>query len=269
MLKPFFTFFGGKYRCAPHYPKPQTQVIVEPFAGSAGYSVRYPDCKVVLVERDPKIAATWRYLLTATRDDILSLPDLRPGETVSDLNIPPDAKLLVGFWCSGGSAQPRNKPSPWMLQGGRNKKSYWGAWIRDRIANQLGQIRHWELIEGDYTTAPDIEATWFIDPPYVTAGENYRFGSKLLDYTRLGSWCTTRKGQVMVCENVGATWLPFSPFREIQARSVGPGIRVSKEALWYSPMKGVPPNQTPSRGTGGHPQDEGGVAQVAPMKSGT
>lgn len=42
-LKPFFTYFGGKYRIAPRYPKPQYNTIIEPFAGSAGYSLRYPE----------------------------------------------------------------------------------------------------------------------------------------------------------------------------------------------------------------------------------
>ena len=35
-LKPFFTYYGGKYRAAPKYPEPVHGSIVEPFAGSAG-----------------------------------------------------------------------------------------------------------------------------------------------------------------------------------------------------------------------------------------
>lgn len=40
-LKPFFTFYGGKWRAAPHYAPPEFATIVEPFAGAAGYSVRH------------------------------------------------------------------------------------------------------------------------------------------------------------------------------------------------------------------------------------
>jgi hypothetical protein len=30
-------------------------------------------------------------------------------------------------------------------------------------------------------------------------------------YDCLKEWCKTRDGQVIVCENEGADWLPFSP----------------------------------------------------------
>lgn len=36
-----------------------------------------------------------------------------------------------------------------------------------------------------------------------------------LDYAVLADWCRTRRGQVMVCEQDGAEWLPFVPFRPI------------------------------------------------------
>jgi hypothetical protein len=58
---------------------------VEPFAGSAGYSLRYPSHNVVLVERDPLIAATWRYLLRVSAAEILALPDIRMDQTVADM----------------------------------------------------------------------------------------------------------------------------------------------------------------------------------------
>ena len=55
-IRPFFTFYGGKYRAAPRYPKPKHSRIIEPFAGSAGYSMRYPDLNVTLVDAAPVIA---------------------------------------------------------------------------------------------------------------------------------------------------------------------------------------------------------------------
>lgn len=39
-LKPFWRYYGGKYRAAPRYPVPLHRTIVEPFAGAAGYSLR-------------------------------------------------------------------------------------------------------------------------------------------------------------------------------------------------------------------------------------
>ncbi len=60
MIRPFFSYFGAKWRLAPRYPAPAHRTIVEPFAGSAGYACRYPDHRVILVERDPVIAALLR-----------------------------------------------------------------------------------------------------------------------------------------------------------------------------------------------------------------
>ncbi len=34
-MMPFFTYFGGKWRGAKHYPEPKHSHIIEPFAGSA------------------------------------------------------------------------------------------------------------------------------------------------------------------------------------------------------------------------------------------
>jgi len=230
-LKPFFTFYGGKWRAAPHYPPPQHATIIEPFAGSAGYSMRYSDRNVVLVEKDPLIAATWRYLLRVTPKEVLSLPDIRNDQTVDDLDVCEEARLLIGWWCNKGSSAPCKRPSSWM-RSGILPKSFWGHAIRERIAHQVDVIRHWKLIEGDHTQAPNIKATWFIDPPYQQAGKHYRFGCKQIDYNQLARWCRTRPGQIIVCENVGASWLPFRHWRDIAANQSKHGGKISKEAIW-------------------------------------
>lgn len=245
-LKPFFTFYGGKWRAAPHYPPPIYDTIVEPFAGSAGYSLRYPNRSVVLVERDPLIAATWRYLLRVRPAEILALPDIYVGETVDDcesvddLSVPEEARCLIGWWLNGGASRPMKRPGCWMRrqhgkQGGRYTTGggmlSWGPRVRERIASQVEAIRHWTLIEGDYEEAPAQEATWFVDPPYQKAGKHYRYRN--IDYGRLAQWCNGFcKGQVIVCENVGATWLPFRPWRDIKASEAKHGGRVSREAIW-------------------------------------
>jgi len=107
---------------------------------------------------------------------------------------------------------------------------FWGQAKRDRIAQNVDRIRHWRLIEGDYTEAPDMVATWFIDPPYIKAGKHY--STQFSDYDDLAAWCRERKGHTMVCENVGATWLPFRPYINIKASEGKHGGKVSKEALW-------------------------------------
>lgn len=97
-LRPFFGYYGGKYRNArKHYPRPAYGTIVEPFAGSAGYSVRYPDRRVILCEKDPKVAAVWRYLLAVSPTEILAIPDVPLDGTVHDLpGLPQVAGLLRG-----------------------------------------------------------------------------------------------------------------------------------------------------------------------------
>lgn len=244
-LKPFFTFYGGKWRAAPHYPAPMFDTIIEPFAGSAGYSMRYPDRNIVLIERDPQIAETWRYLMRVTPAEVLSLPDIGMDQTVGDLAVCEEARLLIGWWLKGGSRRPVHRPTGWMrkaaVPGYKNggPKSWWGAGIRERIASQVEAIRHWTLAEGDYTGAPDVQATWFVDPPYDNAaGAHYFFGRDSIDYSALAEWCRGRSGQALVCEQVGATWLPFAPWR-ISRSSTNNGARVSREALWIG---GCEPN---------------------------
>lgn len=230
-LKPFFTYYGGKWRVAFHYPPPLYSTVIEPFAGAAGYALRYFYEDVILVERDPKVAATWRYLINVSATEILALPDIEAGQHVGDLNVCEEAQLLIGWWLNKGATHPHTKLSSW-AEKYRRGCNFWGVQVQQRIASQLRHIRHWSLIEGDYTDAPDIAATWFIDPPYQKAGKYYRFGSSSVDFNTLGLWCQSRNGQTIVCENVGADWLPFEPWRDIKANESKHGGKVSKEAIW-------------------------------------
>lgn len=233
-LAPFFTFFGGKYRAAPRYPAPAYSTVVEPFAGSAGYSLRHHERNVVLVERDPVIAATWRYLLTVEPAAVRRLPLLGGWNSLDELDVEPGARHLIGFWLNKGMTAPCNVPSQWVRTETRNMALFWNELVRERVATQVDAIRHWQLIEGDYTEAPDIEATWFIDPPYVSTGYRYRHGSRQLDYPKLGAWCVDRRGQTIVCEGPEADWLPFEEFASIKGTEGRNRTGVSKEFLWLN-----------------------------------
>jgi len=113
----------------------------------------------------------------------------------------------------------------------------WTTATRERIASQVGAIRHWKIVEGDYTAAPDVAATWFVDPPYDNAaGRYYVHGSDKLDFTALAAWCRSRRGHVMVCENEGATWLPFQPFMTFKAGINHDGDG-SVEVMWTNDAK--------------------------------
>jgi hypothetical protein len=230
---PLFSFFGSKWRCSRFYPEPKHDQIVEPFAGSAGYSLFYADRKVTLVEKDPLIAALWRWLIAVPASEIRSLPDLGDDQSVDDLPISQEARWLIGFWVNQGSSHPCKRFTVWELS---RKRRSWGPSLRDRIARSCDSIRHWRLIEGSYENAPDVVATWFVDPPYQIDGKNYRCSSKGIDFATLGNWCRSLKGSVCVCENAGADWLPFRYFRGLGAsakkRSGSTCAKPSIEVVW-------------------------------------
>ena len=240
-LRPFFSYYGSKWTLAPKYPTPQHGTIIEPFAGSACYSLLYPDRDVVLIERDDKVAGVWRYLIAASAEDVLSLPLLDPGESARDLPVCQEAQWLIGFWLRQAVSAPC-VVMPDTAWSRRHPMSHWGERIRARIASQVDRIRHWRVIEGDYTDSPNVEAAWFVDPPYQgRAGSYYR--QKFDRFDELAAWCRDRRGQVVVCENAGATWLPFEPLATIQTTSTPDGRRKTREAVWTN-----------------HARDEGGQA---------
>jgi site-specific DNA-adenine methylase len=208
MLKPFFKYYGGKYRIAPKYPSPITRTIIEPFAGSAGYSMRYPHLKIRLYDVNDRIVSLWSYLITVKESEILSLPE--KFEDVRDLKVSQEAKYLIGFWINAGVAEPCNKPSSWM-RSGLKPQCFWGSHNKLRIASQLRHIRHWKIENKSFEKIDNEYATWFIDPPYSNnAGRHYTHNE--IKYDRLANFCMFRFGQVIVCENAGANWLPFQSF---------------------------------------------------------
>lgn len=201
-----FNFFGRKARMLNKYPPPASRTIVEPFAGSAAYAVhhRRAATRVVLVERDATVCDLWRRLLSMTRAEVLDAPIPEVGSTCSD------------FWVATSAARTtKDTPSTFQVTS-RMREEF----IRSlpRIAAVVDECRHFEVINGDYSEAPDIEADWFIDPPYQyqagrwdrTAGGRYLYGSRALDYPQLALWCNERRGQTIVCEQRGALWLPWT-----------------------------------------------------------
>ena len=233
-LRPFFSFYGGKWRATPRYPRPESDMIIEPFAGSAGYSVRHNAHDVFLYDIDERVIGTWQYLIRASEREIHALPLLKPGQDVREFPIIEEARWLIGWWLNKGMTAPCHIPSRWMREPlpGRDE-TYWGEGVRDRLARQVSKIRHWRAALASYEDVPDYAATWFIDPPYIaTPGARYTHSNAAIDFANLAAWCRERQGQVIVCENVGADWLPFEPFMIAKA-SVGNGrAGVSHEAIW-------------------------------------
>jgi len=98
------------------------------------------------------------------------------------------------------------------------------------LAANLYKIKHWKLYCADYSQAPDVTATWFIDPPYKgDSGMGYRYSSQLLNYTELSQWALKRKGEIICCEGQPADYLLFKPLVELK----GVAGKVSQEVIFY------------------------------------
>lgn len=204
-LRRFFPFLGSKWGLAMNYPPPRHDLIIEPFAGSAGYSTSYHNKQVVLVEKDPILAELWRYLISSSKDDILGIPILDAGIPIAEVIQEPGAQYLVGFWIKYCGTSPSNKSLKDSRDGLR-----WNERIRSRIALQVDHIKHWTLIAGDYQTVENFDATWFIDPPYADrTGEMYNQKRSKMSEESFVDFCISRKGQIIICDSGEANYLPF------------------------------------------------------------
>jgi hypothetical protein len=206
-MRPMFPYYGSKWNMARYYPKPEQDLVIEPFAGGAGYSSFYNARKVVLIDKDPIIAGLWAYLTKVTPNEIMALPEMpEVGDSVDNYALPQEARWLIGFWLNRGSATPKKARTAYSSRTDKAQLN-WGHKAKERVASQLPLISEWEVREGTFADAPNVTATWFIDPPYGDKGKYYRV--PFSDFDHLGSWCRNRHGMLIACEATGATWLPF------------------------------------------------------------
>jgi site-specific DNA-adenine methylase len=222
-----FSYYGGKSKIAHLYSPPIYNTIIEPFAGAAAYSLRHLHlygCGIVLNDLNPEIAALWRFL---TSDAALRLIreripyDMKPGTPLSDLVRPDDPEglrlLIAANMAQGAFGTPgghRNLVSPFGSQAWSTNDNNSGG-LRGRLEYWLPKLPDVNVTQSRYQDIPNQKATWFIDPPYNNAaGALYTKGAKSIDYGHLAEWCRSREGQVIVCENQGATWLPFTPLTD-------------------------------------------------------
>lgn len=213
-----FSYYGSKGKIAGRYPEPVFDKIIEPFAGSARYSLQYWEKEVLLIDKYEVVIKVWKYLQTCSYSDIVGLPNLKTGDDLRNFSLAPIELEFIRFLVQQGTVAGY-KCYAWGI------KAY-PANLK-RIASQLYKIRHWQIVCGDYKDAPDTSATYFIDAPYEVGGYKYKCSNRDLDYLNLKSFCESRKGQVIVCENMNATWAPFRPLVSM----IGISKR-STEAIW-------------------------------------
>ncbi len=216
-----FSYYGAKTKIVNKYPEPLHETIIEPFAGSARYALKYWDRRIILIEKYEPLYKVWVYLRSASKEDILNLPDVPPSSELIKIdgfsNLRQEEKWLIGLCSNRGSNAPKNFSGSFC------------SWSKDkiRISQNLHKIRHWDIFHGDYKLYANMKATWFVDPPYQNMGKLYK--ENKIDYQELGTYCRERLGQVMVCENEGADWLPFEKLTEITGQR-----KKSVEVVWYN-----------------------------------
>ena len=217
-----FSYYGRKSKVIKYYPHPVYDTIIEPFAGTAVYSLFNDNWKknIILIDKYDVIIRIWKYLQSTTPNDILKLPDVNNGDELIKINgfttLLQEEKWLIGFSVNNGSGMPKN------VAGSFN------SWYRDkkRIANDLYKIKHWKIYCDSYDSIENIQATWFIDPPYQYGGKYYKHNT--IDYKKLSEWCKNRMGQIIVCENSKANWLPFIVLKEMNGQ-----LHKTTEVIYY------------------------------------
>lgn len=214
-----FSYYGSKSKVVNYYPPPMYDTIIEPFAGSARYSLKYSNRNIILYDYNQDIVKIWEYLINVSSEEILSLPILEVGEDKRDYDLTEDQQRLMSYLVQKGVANNRNIVSNF---GHKSMK-------RDlvRISKQINFIRHWKVYNDTYENIENIEATWFIDPPYQFGGHSYKYGNDNIDFAKLKEWCIERKGQVIVCENTKADWMNFKPLKRMRGT-----FATTMEAIW-------------------------------------
>ena len=228
---------GAKHSYIDAYPPPRHRTIIEPFAGGASYSHAWGSSRdVVLVEKYPKLAGVWRWLIhEATPADILGLPLFHrlPRGGVAALGLPPGADGFMRSWMSTSSPNLSNDRPTTLVMTTVRGACKWSRRTRSAVASAVLQIKHWRVVEGDYTDAPDVEATWFIDPPYQGPRLSRQYAAEVGDHGELGRWSRSRRGQVIACDVVGADWLPFRALG-VDRKDSPSSRHKTHEAVWTS-----------------------------------
>jgi site-specific DNA-adenine methylase len=234
-------YFGSKVASAHRYPAPKYPVVIEPFAGGAGYSLLHSSKCILLSDTNPDVVDAWQYLIGAGPEEIRALPLLAPGQDVRELGLPRGPTLLIA-WCTNLTAHPSWRLSSWGEKHFARSACFWGPRRREQMARVAGRVKHWSVRCASYEECRDSEATWFVDPPYQASGHRYPHAS--IDYAALAQWCRTRRGQVIVCETEGADWLPFWRLRTgtaARACPVGGGTRRRYlELIWTNEREQLP-----------------------------
>lgn len=238
-IGPLFKWFGSKWQSAKRYPAPDgSRIIIEPFAGGAGYSLNHCDRDVVLYDTDPHLSDLWPWLITsATPELIREIPTGIPaGTDIRTLGLCKGQALLLKNW-----QRTNNVGDCWTTSSWGHLPGQWTANTRARVADEIGAVRHWNFAEpSGAVNIPYV--TWFFDPPYEF---NYRYwrGHKPFNYAALAAFVNRiddTRSRIIVCESLGKkgekpSWLPFkASHSSVTSRRKATQSHHSSELAWIA-----------------------------------
>ena len=248
-MKPFFRYYGGKYRMSIAYGPPRADLVIEPFAGSACYSTYWNVKNAKLYDISDEVCQIWDYLINCSDNDIRKLPDfVTDVDQLFEFRYPEERLMARWIWWGKGANPPTPKSSKlnhyegykrWKLEGdleygtSKRRPRMWDPVIKNRIIHQKPFIKNWTIEKISYKNVPNEYAHWHIDPPYISQKDSY--GKSDLDFDSLGEWCKERQGHVDVCEMEGADWLPFKNIKQ----HVNMNMDHYFEVLWRKGKSGL------------------------------
>lgn len=207
---PLFKWFGSKWLASRLYPQPQHNQIFEPFAGSAGYSLRHVEREVIIFENDPLLSELWAWLISeANTDLIMSIPlGTTVGADIREMGLTRGQQLLLKNW-----QRTNNVGNCWTISPWGNKPGQWTASTRKRVAEEVNHIKHWQFRPIEFNKI----GTYFIDPPYLY---NYRYRQSGFDHKGLAVKIRglPRASEIIACEalcpisGAAPNYLPFENF---------------------------------------------------------
>lgn len=182
------------------------------------YTMHHRPSRAIGIEIDCRVVDLWRRMSSVTAEFAESVELPLVGNPTDDLLV-----KLCSYsehaLSSGTMTVTSRMVRDWRSVHRRAAAD--GAWATAAVDYQ----------HGSYEQAPDVEATWFIDPPYQRANRRgYLHGASGIDFSELACWVQKRRGQVIVCEQAGADWLPFTDFRPVASHRG----RQSTEVIWLS-----------------------------------
>jgi len=99
-----FPYFGGKSKLSHLYSEPVYNLIIEPFAGAAAYSLRYHDREIWLNDVNPRTVAALRLLTSGDRGLRLArerIPyDVAPGPLPDGVVFDDDLEEFKALVCA-------------------------------------------------------------------------------------------------------------------------------------------------------------------------